>query len=100
MMPEVPRRRQAALVVVQHVKPGQHVPVQRRDPDPQLAVKAKRGAIPAVESLLVVRCHLVEHDEDARVLVLHHGGKRALPAHVLAAEREAPAVQPAGAGLR
>ena len=40
--------------------------------------------------------HVVEHDEDLRRRVLDDGGERAVPAEVLAAERQPPAVQPAG----
>ena len=48
----------------------------------------------------VVLGDVVERDEHLVAGVLDEGGQRALPAHVLAAEGQPPAVQPAGAAQR
>ena len=96
----MPRGRQAAFVGVEHVQPGERVAVQGLHADLQLAVIAKRYAVPGVEFLLVDLGDVVEHDEDALGRVLHHGGERTVPANVLAAKCQAPALQPPGASLR
>lgn len=51
---QVPCGGQPALVGVEHVKPGEHVPVQGLHPDLDLAVVAEGNAVPVVEFLLVV----------------------------------------------
>ena len=50
------------------------------------------AALPAVELRRVVVGDVVQHDEDLRVRVFDDGGQRALPAEVLAAERQPPAL--------
>jgi PH (Pleckstrin Homology) domain-containing protein len=96
----VPCGRQAALVGVEHVEPGERVPVQGLHANLQLPVVAQRHAVPGVELLLVDLGDVVEHDEDALVGGFHHGGERPVPADVLAAECQAPALEPPGAPLR
>jgi hypothetical protein len=96
----VPRGRQAAFVGVEHVQPGERVAVQGLYADLQLAVVAERYAVPGIEFLLVDLGDVVEHDEDALGGILHHGGERTVPADVLAAECQAPALQPPSASLR
>jgi hypothetical protein len=96
----MPRRRQPTLVRVEHVEPGERVPVESLHPDLELSVIPERDAVPGVEFLLVDLRDVVEHDEDSLGGVFHHGGERAVPADVLAAERQSPALEPPGALLR
>ena len=58
------RRREPALVGLQHVHPGQGVAVEGLDPQPDLSVEAVVGALPAVQAALVVGGDVVEPDED------------------------------------
>jgi hypothetical protein len=96
----VPRGRQPTLVRVEHVKPGERVPIEGLHADLELAVIPERDAVPGVEFFLVDLRYVVEHDEDPLGGVFHHGGERAVPADVLAAERQSPALKPPGAPLR
>jgi hypothetical protein len=96
----VPRGRQAALVGVEHVQPRERVAVQGLHADFQLAVVAERLAVPGVEFLFVDLGDVVEHDEDPLAEVLHHGSECTVPADVLPAEGQAPALQPPGSSLR
>ena len=96
----MPGRRQAAFVPVEHVQPGEHVAVKRLHAHPQLAVVAEGEPVPAVEFLLIGLRHVIQDDEHALRGVFDDGGERPVPAHVLAAERQAPALQPAGSALR
>jgi hypothetical protein len=96
----VPCGRQSALVRVEHVRPGEHVPVEGLHADLHLAVVAQRDTVPAVELLLVDLRDVVEHDEDPLGGVLHDSGQRTVPADVLPAESQAPAFKPPGAPLR
>src|SRR5215470_16048804 len=96
---QVARRRQAALVGVEHVEPGEHVTVERLHAYPQLAVVVEGGPVPAVQRPLVALRDVVEHHEHPLRRVFDNGGARAFPADVLATEREPPALQPARAAL-
>jgi hypothetical protein len=96
----VPRGGQPALVGVEHVQPGEGVPVQGLHPDLELAVVAERHAVPGVEFFLVDLGNVVEHDEYSLIGVFHHGGESAVPADVFATESQAPALQPPGSPLR
>jgi hypothetical protein len=96
----VPCGRQATLVGVEHVQPGQRVPVQGLHADLQLAVVAEGYPVPGVEFLLVNLWYVVEHDEDPLGGVLDNRGEGAVPADVLTAECQAPAFQPPAAPLR
>src|SRR5918993_4582250 len=89
------RARHAALEVVEHVDPGGLLAVQGGDPDPDLAVKACRGALPLVQGRLVGRGHVVEGYEDLLSGLLHQSRQCAVPA--LAPEGDPPAGQPTGA---
>jgi hypothetical protein len=94
------RGREPALVGVKYVQPRQHVIVQGLHPDLELAVEAEGYPVPAVEFLLVDLRNVVEHDEDPLGGVLDDGGERTVPADVLTAESQAPALKPPGALLR
>ena len=97
---EIARRRQAALVPVQDVDPGQHVTVERRDPQVDLVVQPGVRALPVVEdgARRAARCRRARRTPGAGVG--HDGRERAVPAEFLAAEGQPPAVEPADAGGR
>jgi hypothetical protein len=98
---QVPRGGQPALVCVEHVQPGERVPVLLGlHPDLELAVEAEGHPVPAVKFLLVDLRHVVEHDEHSLGGVLDDRGERTIPADVLTAEGQAPAFEPSGAPLR
>ncbi|MCO5606201.1 hypothetical protein L7F22_060388 [Adiantum nelumboides] len=97
---QVAGRRVPALVGVQHVDEREDAAVEGGDAQPQLLVHAQLAALPAVELAFVVLGDVVEHDEHLRARFLHHGGERALPGVVLAAERQPPALEPPGPGHR
>jgi len=92
---EVAGRGEAALVGVEDVEPGDDGALQGLGPEPDLLVEAER-ALPAVQAGLVPGADVVEDDEDLRVGLLDDGRQRALPAEVLAAERQAPTGEPPG----
>jgi Bacterial PH domain len=96
----VPRGGQASLVAVEHVQPGEHVPIERLHPDLELRVVAEGNPVPVVELFLVDLWHVVEHDEYALGGILDNRGERTVPADVLTAERQTPAFQPPCAPLR
>jgi hypothetical protein len=99
----VARGGQPALVGVEHVQPGQRVPVivgVGLHPDLELAVEAEGHPVPAVEFLLVDFRDVVEHDEHPLGGVLDDRGERTVPADVLTAEGQTPAFKPSGASLR
>ena len=96
----MPRGGQPALVGVKHVQPGQLVPIERLHPDLELAVEPEGHPVPGVEFLLVDLGDVVEHDEDPLVGVFDNSGERTVPADVLTAESQAPALEPPGAPLR
>jgi hypothetical protein len=96
----MPRGGQPALVAVEHVQPGERVPVERLHPDLDLGVVAEGNPVPVVEFLLVDLRDVVEHDEYPHGGILDDGGERTLPGDVLTAERQAPAFQPPGPPLR
>ena len=87
--------RDAALEVVQDIGPGRLLAVERRDSNADLAIQALVGALPLVERRFVGSRHVVQRDEDLGLGVLDQGRQRPVPA--LAAERDPPARQPAGA---
>jgi hypothetical protein len=100
---QVPRGGQPALVGVEHVEPGERVPVPvliGLHPDLELAVEAEGYPVPAVEFFLVDFRHVVEHDEHPLGGVLDDRGERTVPADVLTAEGQTPAFKPSGALLR
>ena len=74
-------------------------PTKRGPPGIGSSCGCRARALPAVEVLLVVLGHVVEDDEHLRARILDDGGQRALPADVLAAERQPPAVQPSGPAI-
>ena len=96
----MPRGGQPALVGVEHVQPGERVPVQGLHPDLELAVEAQGHPVPAVEFLLVDLRDVVKHDEHPLGGLLNDSGERTVPADVLTAEGQAPPLQPPGAPLR
>jgi hypothetical protein len=96
----VPGGREPALIRIQHVKPGQRVAIQVLDPDLELAVVAEGHPVPRVEFLLVDLWDVVEHDKDTLGGVLGNRGEGSIPADVLTAESQAPALQPPRAPLR
>ena len=96
----MPGRRQATLVGVEHVEPGQRVTVKGLHADLELAVVPEGHPVPGVEFLLVDLRYVVEHDEDPLSGVLDHRSKGTVPADVLTAESQAPSLQPPGAPLR
>jgi hypothetical protein len=69
-------------------------------PDLELAIEAEGHPVPAIEFLLVVLGDVVEHDEHPLGGVLDDSGERTVPADVLTAESQAPALEPPGAPLR
>jgi hypothetical protein len=97
---DVPRGRQAALVGVEHVQPGQRVAVKGLHADLELGVVPEGHPVPGVEFLLVDLRYVVEHDEDPLGRVLDDRGEGAVPAEILAPETQAPALKPSGAPLR
>jgi hypothetical protein len=97
----VPRGGQPALVGVEHVQPGERVPVVLGlHPDLELAVEAEGYPVPAVEFLLVDFRDVVERNEHPLRRVLDDRGERTVPADVLTAKSKAPALKPSGAPLR
>jgi hypothetical protein len=82
----VPRGRQATLIGVEHVQPGQRVTVKGLHADLELAVVPEGHPIPGVEFLLVDLRYVVEDDEDPLGGVLDNRGEGAVPADVLTAE--------------
>jgi hypothetical protein len=96
----VPRGGQPALVGVEHVQPGERVPLLGQHPDLELAVKPEGYAVPAVELLLVDLRDVVDHDEHTLGGILDDRGERTVPADVLTAEGQTPAFKPSGAPLR
>ena len=96
----MPRGGQPALVGVEHVKPGERVPVQGLHPDLELAVEAEGHPVPAIEFLLVDLRDVVDHDEHPLGRILDDSGERTVPPDVLTAESQAPPLQPPGAPLR
>jgi Bacterial PH domain len=97
---DMPCGGQAAFVAVEHVQPGERVPVARLHSDLELRVVTEGYPVPVVELLLVDLWHVVEHDKNALGDILDHRGERTVPADVLTAERQAPAFQPPAAPLR
>jgi hypothetical protein len=96
----VPCGRQAALVRVEHVQPGQRVAVEGLHADLELAVVPEGHPVPGVEFLLVNLRDVVEHDEDPLGGVFDNRGEGTVPADVLTAESQAPSLQPPAAPLR
>ena len=92
---EVRRRGQAALVGVEHIGPDHDLAGQRRDPDLGLAVEPEVRGLPAVELELVLGGDVVDGDEDLVERVLDDRRQGAVPAVLLAAERQPPALEPA-----
>jgi hypothetical protein len=96
----VPCGRQAPLVGVEHVQPGQRVAVEGLHADLKLAVVPEGHPVPGIEFLLINLRYVVEHDEDPLGGVLDNRGEGTVPADVLTAESQAPALQPPAAPLR
>src|SRR5690349_16318187 len=94
------RGREPALIGVEYVQPRNHVTVQGLHPDLELAVKAEGYPVPAVEFLLVDLRNVIEHDEHPLGGILDDGGERTVPADVLPAESQAPALEPPRSPLR
>ena len=53
--PEMPGRRQAALVGIQHVQPSEHIAIEGVHPDPDLGVQPEIHPFPGVQRPLVER---------------------------------------------
>jgi len=94
---QTPGGGEPALVGVEYVQPGEHVPVQGLHPDLDLAVEAEVDPVPAVEFLFVDLRNVVERDEYALCSVLDHRGQGTVPAEILATESQAPALKPPAA---
>jgi hypothetical protein len=97
---QVPRGGQPAFVGVEHVQPGERVPVQGLHPDLDLAVEAEANPVPAIEFLLVDLRNVVERDEHSLSRVLDDRSEGSVPAEILAPETQAPSLKPPGAPLR
>ena len=93
---EVGRRGQAPLVGVEDVGPHDQLAGHRLHPHLGLAVEAGVGGLPAVEQALVLGRDVVDGHEDLLERVLDDRRQGAVPAVLLAAERQPPAGQPAG----
>jgi hypothetical protein len=96
----VPRGRQSTLIGIEHIQPGQHVPVERLHAHLELAVVPEGDPVPGIEFPLVDLGYVIEHEEDTLSGVFDHRGEGTIPANVLTAESQAPALQPPGPTLR
>jgi hypothetical protein len=96
----VPRGGQPAFVAVEHVEPGERILIERLHPDLDLGVVAEGNPVPVVQFLLVYLRDVVQDDKYPHGGILDDGGERTIPADVLTAKRQAPALQPPGSPLR
>ena len=98
---EVRRRRQPALVGVEHVGPDDELAGQGGDPHLGLAVEPEVGGLPAVQRRLVLAGDVVDRDEDLLERVLRRSWRARRPSRAPRRRRSAaspPASRSSAAG--